>query len=356
MPGSVSTYAFVNARIRTRLSSLLSPDVLSRLVDARDLAEFASMLGGTPYEPIFSQPEAVAEPRIAERLLIEDEIDWYRDLIKTLKGRERALVETMLEKYELESLKVALRVREGGRDKRELVNVVQRELPNKLRYQAIADARTLDDVLPLLAGTPYLRPMRASLDACKQRGTLFPAEIALEIDFYGRVQEQVERLSRADRLVARRLIGIEIDMQNVMWLLRLKFYYGFPSGDLVKYLIPGGFRLTKGQLRQAFVPDSMKDVLTVLALITLEREFSLAADLLRDEEEIGKLYLLEVILWRHLLLEAKKMFASYPFSIGTIIGYLVLKRTEIRMLITILNGKALKLDRAEIESNLRMAF
>jgi hypothetical protein len=34
----------------------------------------------------------------------------------------------------------------------------------------------------------------------------------------------------------------------------------------------------------------------------------------------------------------------------------VLKRTEIRMLITILNGKALKLDKAEIESNLRMAF
>jgi V/A-type H+/Na+-transporting ATPase subunit C len=353
---AVGKYSFVNAKIRARLSSLMTREALMKLLDARDLADFFAGLAGTPYEAIFAKPEAAADPKLAERLLVEEEVQWHADIVKALKEPERSLVATMLERYELENLKVALRVREGDRDKGDLAYVVRKPLPHKLRLEEIATARSLEEVFPYLANTPYLVPLRKSLDECKEKGTLFPAEIALELDFYRRIEERIKALSRADRAIARKLIGIEIDLRNIGWLMRLKFYYGVPSTELIDYLIPGGYRLTSYQLRRAFVPDSVKDVLTVLSLIILEREFGLAADLLRNEDEIGKLYFIEIILSKYMLIEIRKILEGYPFTIGTVLGYLVLKRAEVQNLTTILNGKLLSLDKPDIEKHLRSAY
>ena len=350
--GPVSKYSLINARIRVRLASLLPPAAVARLAEARDLSEFYASLAATVYEPVLARPEVALDPRVAERLLVEQEVHWHAELLKDMRDPEKALIATLLEKYELENLKAALRIREGDRSKEDLKYIIRKALPHALPYQSIAEARSLEDVLAFIVATPYLLPLRGSLDECKQRGTLFPAEIALELDFYRRVKAKVEALGRSDKPIARRLIGLEIDLKNISWLIRLKFYYGIPTGELIDYNIPGGYRLTSDRLRQAFMADSLKDVLSV----ALEKSFKTAGELLKHEEELSKLYLLEIILWSYLLHEAKKTFGGFPFTIGTVLSYLILKRTEIRNLITILNGKALKMERADIERNLRTAF
>jgi V/A-type H+-transporting ATPase subunit C len=350
--GPVSKYSLVNARIRSRLSSLLAPEAIVRCADARDLPEFYAARGGTLYERILATPEVALDPRVAERLFVEQEVQWHAELLKDLREPEHALIATLLEKYEMENLKAALRIREGDRGKDDLKYIIRKQLPHALPYQSIAEARTLDDVLAYLTATPYLLPVRSSLDDYKQRGTLFPVEIALELDFYRRIKAKVDALGRADRPIARRLVGLEIDIKNISWLIRLKFYYGIPTGDLVDYNIPGGYRLTSDRIRHAFAADSVKDVLGLV----LERSFKPAAEIMKREEDLGKLYLLEIILWNYLINEAKKTFSGFPFTIGTVLSYMILKRTEIRNLITILNGKVLKLDKADIESHLRAAF
>jgi vacuolar-type H+-ATPase subunit C/Vma6 len=352
MLGPVSKYSLVNARIRARLAALLSPDTFAHCAAARDLSEFYTTLAGTIYEPVLSRPEVALDPRVAERLLVEQEVQWHAELLKDLRDPERDLVATLLEKYEIENLKAALRVREGDRDKDDLRYIIRKNLPHALPFQSIAEARSLDDVLAYLVATPYLIPVRSSLDEYKQRGTLFPTEIALELDFYNRIKQKIEKLSRGDKPIARRLIGLEIDIKNISWLIRLKFYYNVPTGELIDYNIPGGFRMTSDRMRHAFIADSIKEVLAV----ALERSFQPAAELARKEEDLSKLFLLELILWNYLIHEAKKTFGGFPFTIGTVLSYLILKRTEIRNLITILNGKVLKLNRDEIEASLRMVF
>jgi V/A-type H+-transporting ATPase subunit C len=350
--GPVSKYSLVNAKIRSRLAALLPPDTINRCASARDLSEFYATLGGTVYEPILSRPEVSLDARIAERFLVEQEVKWHADLIKDMRDPEKALVVALIEKYELENLKAALRIREGDRSRDDLKYIIRKNLPYALPYQSIAEARTLDEVLAYLVATPYLLPVRGSLDEYKQRGTLFPVEIALELDYYRRIKAKVEALGRTDKPIARRLIGLEIDIKNISWLIRLKFYYNISTGDLIDYNIPGGYRLTSDRMRHAFVADSIKDVLSV----ALERTFKPAAEIVRREEELSKLYFLEIILWDYLLHEAKKTFSGFPFTIGTVLSYLILKRTEIMNLITVLNGKVLKLEKGDIESHLRTAF
>ena len=71
---------------------------------------------------------------------------------------------------------------------------------------------------------------------------------------------------------------------------------------------------------------------------------------------MSKLYLLEIILWNYLISESRKCLSGFPFTIGTVLSYLILKRTEVRNIITIMNGKIYKMDRGEIESHLRVSF
>ncbi len=350
--GPVGKYALVNAKVRARLSALLPPETIARLVEARDVPEFYSHLSGTIYEKTLARPEVSLDARVAEKLLLEQEVQWHAELIKDLRGPAQKLIELMLEKYEIENLKAALRIREGNRGLDDLKYIIRKELPHKLPYQSIAEAKSIEDVLAYLIETPYLTPVKSVLDDYKQRGTLFPIEIAIEIDYYKRLKARVDELDRADRRIAQRLIGLEIDLKNMGWFVRLKFYYNVPVGDLVEYSIPGGWRMTSDKLRTAFAAESVKDVLAV----AFERSFRPIADLMRKEEDLSKLYLLEIVLWDYLVTEAKRTLGGFPFTIGTILSYLVLKRTEIRNLITILNGKLLNMEKADVERHLRAAF
>ncbi len=348
----LSKYALVNAKVRARLSSLLLPEMINRLADTKDLSEFYSTLDGTIYEDIFSRPEIAFDARVGERLLIEREIAWHAELLQDLRGTERNLISHFLEKYEIENLKTVLRVREGSRGDEEMKYIVRNDLPHAVPFQAISEAETLDAVLPLLAGTPYRDAVANALEDYEKRGTLFPVEINLEIDYYKRLESRIEALSKGDRRIAWKLIGLEIDQKNISWLIRLKFYYDIPIGELINYNIPGGVRMKRERLREAFKAESMRDVLT----LAFERSFSGALDYLFKEEDLSKLYLLEIILWNYLLVEAKKTLGGFPFTIGTILSYLILKRTEVRNIITILNGKVYKMSRGDIDSHLRVSF
>lgn len=350
--GPVSKYSLINAKVRARLSTLLEPEMINRLAEARDLAEFYSTLDGTIYQPIFERPEITFDPRVGEKFLLEQEIEWHSELLKDVRGPEKELISHFLEKYEIENLKSALRIREGKRDLEDMKYLVRKDLPHSLPYQAIAEAQSLEDSLTYVSGTPFFKAANEVFDDYRERGTLFPVEINLEIDYYKRLKEKVERLSKKDREIARRLVGIEIDQKNLGWLVRLKFYYDIPVGELLDYNIPGGFRMTRERLGQAFRADSIKDVLET----ALERSIKNVSEMLVKGEELSKLYLLEIILWNYLITEARKTLGGFPFTIGTVLSYLILKRTEIRNIITIMNGKVYKMDRGEIESHLRVSF
>ena len=349
----VSKYSLVNAKVRSRLSTLLTPAQIDRLADARDLSEFYAALDGTVYHHILSRPEVSFDPRVGEKLLMEQEAGWHSELLKDLHGAEKDLVQHFLEKYEIENLKVALRIREGKHGIEEMKYMIRKDLPHSLPYQAISEASSMEDAVSYLGGTPFIKAIEDVYDDYREKKTLFPIEINLEIDYYDRLRQRIAKLSKRDRAVAEKLVGLEIDQKNLGWLVRLKFYYDVPLGELMEYNIPGGYRMKQDRLRKAFEADSIREVLSS----ALGGSFKGAADILTaGEQKIGRLYLLEIILWNYLITEARKTLSGFPFTIGTILAYLILKRTEIRNIITIMNGKVYKMERTDIESHIRVSF
>ncbi|MCX6357152.1 MAG: V-type ATPase subunit, partial [Candidatus Aureabacteria bacterium] len=164
---------------------------------------------------------------------------------------------------------------------------------------------------------------------------LFPLETAIETDYYRRLQQAVEALGSSDCAVASRMIGSEIDIRNIEILLRLLRYSTMPAGELAEVLLPGGLHLNQRLLLSAYASRQTGELLDVLRILPR----SLTAS--RPKEAAGQLEFLKAVLEEVVAGEARRALSGFPFSIGTVIAYFILARSESRRLRRILVGKYL---------------
>ena len=91
-----------------------------------------------------------------------------------------------------------------------------------------------------------------------------PVEIALDHHFYRQLIAAVSELSKTDRAVAQRLVGVQIDMENISWLIRFKSFYHMSLQEVLEYSIPAGVNLNRELIASAYEAEHSSDVLSAL--------------------------------------------------------------------------------------------
>ncbi len=329
----LTKYAYANAKIRAMLSRLLEPGFFDSLVAARSFPEAVEMLRRTQYADALEgiDPSAPDLDRIEKRLAQFDEAA-FRKVSSVLRPPESEFVLLLLEKFEVEALKVALRFWYKKPPADPARFLPDHAIVHDIDYAKIVKAQSPEELIVLLAETPYFRPLARARERFKERNSLFYLEASLDVDYYARVLESIDRFSPRDRETARRVLGIEIDIENIGWLVRLKKYYNLALGDILEWVIPGGERVTLDTVRRSYTTDGVGSILQSVALGPYG-----AVKTLSEQQ----MYLIENLLYGILLREVKRMLAGFPFSIGTVLGYLTLKRRETRNIVSILNAKHL---------------
>ena len=339
----ITKYAYANAKIRAMLSRLLDPLSLESLMEAGDLAACVDLLKKTQYSPIFEKVER-GDPDIR---LLEDELTAFdeavfRKVSGLLHSPEKEFVMLLLERYEIEAVKVALRLwfrKPQGVDPADFLP--SRKILNDIDYGRIVNGQNIEEVIVLLAETPYFRALARGREKFKAKNSLFYLEASLDVDYYERIFAGVSRFSASDERLAKQVLGIEIDIENIGWLVRLRKFYNLGLGDMLDWVIPGGSRINKETVRECYSADGLGKLLESCAL----GPYSKIKDL--TEQNI---YFIEGLLYQFLLREVKRALAGFPFSIGTVMGYLILKRRETRNLISILNGKKIGWKKDELSA------
>ena len=110
----------------------------------------------------------------------------------------------------------------------------------------------------------------------------------LDTAYYLQLWRGLNMLDKSSRDALRRVIGAEIDLQNILWMYRLKRFYGVVGDATFAYLIPVGGRLPG----EVFVRmANCKDV-TALAAEVLQSPyggvFNNFTDTNRAEEKLFK--------------------------------------------------------------------
>jgi V/A-type H+-transporting ATPase subunit C len=335
---SLAKYAYLNAFLRARLSARLDEGFLSSLARAADLPEAAGLLRNTEYRPVAEAIDGGATLQRAEKILIEIEIGRSRAILRHATGDVAGFVSALMELYDVGKVERIIRIwKEKAWDDRD--GIIAEKICHDIPTEAMLKASSIEELILLLEDTPFRKPLVSAYEQYRRSGKIFFLEASLETDYYRRLWEAVKRLGRADRLVASRILGTEVDIRNVEILLRLTRYSDFPAAEARRVLLPGGFHLRDDLLLRAYSAKDTRAFIDALRSVLLSSVGALNS----AGEALEQMRILGMILEGALAAEALRALAGFPFTIGTVIAYLSLSRAESRQVRRILVGKSLGL-------------
>ncbi|MFW5744410.1 MAG: V-type ATPase subunit [Spirochaetota bacterium] len=352
MATALSTYAYINAKLRGRIGKLLDEESFRRIASARSFPEAMAMLAGTPYEAAVEAYTRTGDVKMSELELVRTEWALLASLDHAVPDAVRPFTDAVLRRFEVASVKQALRlwfehaVRGRPIDEK-VAYLVRDERVHDAPVDACINASGADDVVAALAGRPYADELAGPLGRVEQSGSLFEVEVALDRWYYRRLVEEARALGGRDAPIALRLLGLQIDMLNVNWIVRMHRAYGSEHGDLLEAVLPGGTLIGPADARAAYRADRPIDEL----LGVLGGRHAIVASQRSDEGTGGprRLVLLEELLREVLFSEVHRTLGGYPFTIGTVLAYVLLVGNEVRLLISVLNAKYYDLPPDRIE-------
>jgi len=340
----LNKYSYANARIRALLSFLLSPDLFERMIAAHDLGEVLSILKTTTYKEVVEKlPAEVSELLPLEKALLKDNLAACWKIYDAIIGKqEKMFIFLLIQRYELEEVKVALRIwhKKNPIDWNEYL--LGETIAHQIDFSKIISSQNLDEIISILDSTPYKNPLMQAREQFQKKNSIFYLEIALDIDYYKRLLECAEKLSSTDQKVTKKILGVEIDIENIRWLLRQhKYYNNLNLDEMLEGVIPGGELITQEKVRSSYNSNGISNLINVLAIGPYSQVKNLVT---------GNVMLLERFLYEILFHEVHRVLSIFPFTMGVALGYLILKNQETKNIVSLSYAKYYKVEREEISS------
>ena len=354
MTSQVRRYGFINAKLRARLTKLIDEHLIEQLIDAPSLEDALILLRNTPFAAIESLYARSDDLKAGELELFNQEINLYRELEKYLEGEVLDMVRALALYGEIENVKNGLRLffdhMFRGRDIEEAaLFLYPHRIEHAIDVLRLAHAHNLDEAVQLLAESPYGQIVDRHRESIEKSRSLFQVEIALDQYYYDNLVEKAGTLNKRDRRITLRLIGIEIDLLNINWVIRFRNFYKLPQETVLGLVIPHGHTIDQDALREVYASEN---VARILQGIITKKYPSLAVFLSSEASDTNsRILLIEQVLDHILMLEVRRILSGYPFSIGIILAYFILKRRDIRRIGAILNAKQYNMKRERIRDN-----
>jgi V/A-type H+-transporting ATPase subunit C len=355
MSSQIAKYSFINAKLRARISMILPDEVFHQLAKASSLEAALALLRGTPFAELERIYSETGDLRLAELELLKMEIGLYKNLKQFLHDDSKVVVDALLSGFEIENLKNAIRIYFDRQIRKRSVEtavhyIIYEPIVHDIPIDIITNAASFDEVAGVCEGTPYSRIIRKYSHTVESEGSLFRMEVGFDHFYYNNLLSAIDKLDIADRKVALRLTGVEIDLQNISWIIRFKNFYNIPLEAVLAVLIPRGMNLTKAVIEELY---SSQNISSVLQGFIKDRYPGLSVLLSSKASDITS----RLILIRRILEEIKKqevrhILAGYPFTIGIILAYFILKRDELNRIMMVLNAQKYGKQQERIESML----
>ncbi|HAP43520.1 MAG: hypothetical protein A2087_10005 [Spirochaetes bacterium GWD1_61_31] len=341
MAGALGSYAFLNAKLKTRLSQLLPQETITGLIRAKSLPEAFLLLRGTRFEGLEASYNATGDLRAGEALLYAADASVFAELRRLVKGPIAAFFEALSLRFEIDNLKQVLRLWfdgrfRGGDSIGQSAYLDRQPIVHAIDIDALLAATDAAAVATALKGTPYAAIIAVGLAEAIERGNLFKLELALDRRYFDGALAAAAKLSKADRTIAERALRMDADASNADRLIRFKTCYNLDAAEALDYLIPYGSASRARGLGEAYSGDHTAGLMVQALGGQLGRLSSFIAAAGDGKASLG---LLVKALRQLALDEAWRLLGGYPFSIAIPLAYASLRHEDIRVALAILNAK-----------------
>ncbi len=353
MASPLSKYSFINAKLRARISKILPDDVFDELVKSPSLEAALVLLRDTPFAGLERTYSTTGDLKQAELELLKSEIELYRNIRQYLHRNSMELVDALLSQFEIDNLKNAIRIYFDRKIRKRSSDtgihyILYERIIHDIPFDIIVNAESFDEIAGACEGTPYNQIIRKYYHTVESEGSLFRMEIAFDHFYYKNLLASIDKLDHKDRTLAMRLVGVEIDLQNINWIIRFKNFYDLPIEAVLAAIVPGGFNLDMAVMEELYVAQNVTSVLQGFVKSKYPGLSTLLSS--HTSDSTSRLLLIRRILEEIMKHEVQRILTGYPFTIGIILAYFVLKRNELKKIRTILNAKYYCIEQERIES------
>lgn len=306
-----SRYGFILAKIYGITARSFIGKNFQDLLRLKKLSELHDTL--FPDEKLSSADQPVAED--LEVRIVQAGIDAMTYVLDFL-GEPVEILVHVLRRLEYQNVKTIIRALHGGSTAGmrlwDLGAYAGLRLTGVKDYEKALKSSPYAWILPRLAETPIAQ-----------------VENALDLDYYARFLDLAKRLPSRDRTGILRLVYLEAGLANVIWALRLRFYFGMDEARALPLLIPGLSSAQKAAVSQAFqiAPDAIEEwrkwKYGWLLEDQLGESFQAPNPQRAEQKAAGMLYT-----------RAHQIFHQSPFTLCPLVAYFKLKEYEIALLKT----------------------
>jgi V/A-type H+-transporting ATPase subunit C len=330
---------YANARLRGMKASLLPHDFYERLIDTPDVAQIVKELMTTSYQPDL-EGEVVHgfTAEVIDGALKDNMVRAYRKVLSFVNPEARKLLSTLLGRWDVFNIKTILR---GAHNHVSFDEIRASFFPagylGEDDLDALArfdDVRVVIDTMAMW-GLVYAAPLRRSFPEYAKDNDLAPLELALDVQY---AEWAASRLigEASDVLVARRILGLQIDTSNLVMVFRL-LKADVHTVPAERYFLEGGRVINRELYMELARLSDVDEVLDRLKGTPYAQALDDAALRYLENASIPVFErALEQLLVRTALLSGVRDSQG----VGVAIAYLYAKQNEITNLRIIVKGKS----------------
>ena len=341
MKTAVSEYGFINAKLRSKISMLLTEEFKNSLLKSDNIEEAAAVLEQFNYDSLVRVWNSTADIQSIEFELFKYLISAYRLIMKNTFDGLNEIINLLSIKPEIENIKTAVRLWYGSTVRGRPIGhrtayIYKERIFEAIDWIRLLNASDYQEISEIFRNTIYSEVF-FSHDSIDKDSGIFDLEISLDKLYYKLLLENTSRIRSSDRKILNEIITTEIDLQNVSWIIRYYHFYKYSPEKLSRILIPGGSYINLNTLEYSESSSAER----INPFDFLKKTYpELSGISLADKHDFSS----QAVFFEQLLNETRKnrftkLLRGYPFTIGIILVYLFMVEREIKFISTVLNGK-----------------
>lgn len=324
---------YLNTRVAILRARLLPDAELEALIDRPLDDSLKDRLGAVLLDP---ELDTAAIERTLMHALLTD----LAVILRPLTGASRSFFTFWARRFELFNLKALIRGKLRNLPEGEIERHLQ-DMPSftVLDHENLLRTESVAELLRQIEAGPYGDIARQARQVLEEKQDTLAVEAAIDQRYYDGLVQRIRMLSQHDMEPLHALLGAQVDMLNLTWLVRYRFAYHLSPTETYYYLLHHGAQLGRDTLLQLVELEQCDEVMSALPP-ALRQRLSGARNPLDVERRM-----------EDLVRERARAAARFSLSVLTrAFAYLLLRECELNRLRAIVHGKRLGLSPGLVHS------
>lgn len=343
---------YIIAKIHGEKGLLLGPRQIYTLTELRTQSEVVGALSEGPYGRELSKLRENPSSIETESAIRVGFAQTVRILISSSQGSERAFLQQYTGRFDAYDLAALILFKAQGRTWEDF-------LANRQPLAIFSEAElhrmySLDDLQSIVRTLRdrrlETRTQNFSMEELEgMKASLFRDIVTGwgEERFYRYIQKE---LSGADKSRCAPIAGAAVDIANITIILRSKL---IGASAVREHLIPSFWKLDRTIVEQLLASQDVSQALDSLGSHHYYSQIFAGAR--QKFEDSKSLSFLEIALRKFQLKLSQRIFVGFPYSLGTILAFLIVKENEAKNISAVLTGLDAGIQHSDLRSLLAMA-